>query len=247
MFGGCVDVEWAVGELEKCREILEEMRELVPLYSDPFQYVVNDKPMIRLKHEFIRSDVTVKRIAAQLGMHERWARANSVRRHLEVLTEMEETVARAGEMRDRLGPRGPQLAATGLHHWVWDAAASFWDQKAYDVAVREAARALDLHLQTKLNRRDESGVSLVQQAFSLNEPNPGQPRLRFQGDFNKETWENLHRGAMRLGEACFLALRNPSIHEDLDLAPDHALEQLATLSLLARWIDEAEIIEHESE
>lgn len=47
---------------------------------------------------------------------------------------------------------------------------------------------------------------------------------------------------MQLGAGCFAGIRNPATHEDrLDLTEQVALEQLATLSLLARWIDNCEV------
>jgi hypothetical protein len=40
-----------------------------------------------------------------------------------------------------------------------------------------------------------------------------------------------------------MAIRNPATHSTDDLAEQEALEQLAVLSTLARWIDGCELVE----
>jgi len=48
---------------------------------------------------------------------------------------------------------------------------------------------------------------------------------------------------MEFGAGCFEAIRNPAAHEHgLALSERVALEQLAAFSLLARWIDECEVV-----
>ena len=49
---------------------------------------------------------------------------------------------------------------------------------------------------------------------------------------------------MNFGTGCFAAIRNPLGHlpnTEVDLDEQTALEQLAALSLLAKWIDEADV------
>lgn len=238
-----MNVEWALKEINDCRTVLVEIsKRLKQGHNDPFTYVTSSDEMVLLKEHFLGHDVALQQIAAELGMAKTWAMSNSTHRYLEVLAKMEAHLKRTPEIEEQIGPRGPRLAASSLHPWVWDAAASYWDQRAFDLSVREAARALDLHLQAKLGRRDTHGVTLMQQAFSLNAPTEDQPRLRFHGNYNEQTWKDLHAGAMKLGEAMMLAVRNAATHEDLGLDSDHALEQLAALSLLARWIDQAEVV-----
>lgn len=49
----------------------------------------------------------------------------------------------------------------------------------------------------------------------------------------------VHRGAAAFAEGCHAGIRNPNRHEDgLPELPEHeALEQLAALSVPARWVD----------
>lgn len=43
---------------------------------------------------------------------------------------------------------------------------------------------------------------------------------------------------MRLGQAAALGIRNVLAHTEKELTPIEAMENLATLSLLARWVGE---------
>lgn len=116
-------------------------------------------------------------------------------------------------------------------------------------AVLAAAKAVNSHLQTKLDRRDISETDLVRQAFSDRAPESGKPRLRFSSIDDAQTCESLRQGVMNFGCGCFAAIRNPVGHlpsEELELNEQTALERLAALSLIARWIDEAEVVRVQS-
>jgi hypothetical protein len=90
--------------------------------------------------------------------------------------------------------------------------------------------------------RDRTDAALCREAFSLNEPTPGSPRLRFPGDRTSDTWRSRQQGGIDFGAGCFEGIRNPAAHEyELDLPEQIALEQLASFSMLARWIDECEV------
>ena len=100
-------------------------------------------------------------------------------------------------------------------------------------------------LQTKLGRRDLSDVKLAREAFSEKDPKEGQSRLRFPAITDEQTQESMRQGVMSFGAGCFQAIRNPVGHlpnEENELTEQEALERLAALSLLARWIDEAEVV-----
>ena len=91
----------------------------------------------------------------------------------------------------------------------------------------------------KLGRRDISGKTVYQQAFSLDAPKPKAPRLRltFVTEDDVEAWNSAHEGARGLGEACSQGFRNLAAHDNADLSEQEALEQLGALSILARWVD----------
>lgn len=139
-----------------------------------------------------------------------------------------------------LGPVGPKLAAANLHPWIWDAAGSLWDDGHMREAVQAAAVALfDHHLPAKLEVAARSAADLVTQAFSADPPTATHPRLRL-ADYpdSSPNWRSQHEGAQSFGRGCAQLIRNLVTH---GAQPDEqtALEQLASLSLLARLVDRA--------
>jgi hypothetical protein len=146
------------------------------------------------------------------------------------------------EARRKMRPDGPDLVADQFHPWAWEAAAPLWFAGSRQEAVNAAARSVNARLQQKLGRHDSSESGLVREAFSLDAPVAGRPRLRFPGDRTSDTWRSRQQGGMQLGAGCFTGIRNPAAHEDgLVLTEQVALEQLAAFSLLARWLDECEV------
>ena len=144
-----------------------------------------------------------------------------------------------------LGPVGPTLAASQLHPWVWNAVASLWDDGHYELAVHEAAKAVELKTQLKVDRRNLDGKDLHAHAFSTKDPKPGEPRLRFPDIPPAEQpkrWTSAHEGAQYLGMGCAQGIRNPQAHPSDDITEQEALEQLAALSVLARWVDECDVV-----
>ena len=117
-----------------------------------------------------------------------------------------------------------------------------WAADSRQEAVHAAARSVNARLQQKLSRHDAAESTLVRDTFSRNDPAPGHPRLRFSGERTSDTWRSRQDGARDFGAGCFEAIRNPAAHEhELDLPEQVALEQLAALSLLARWIEECSV------
>jgi hypothetical protein len=140
----------------------------------------------------------------------------------------------------------PKLDAQELHPLIWQAASAQWSTGHLHEAVLAAAKAANSLLQTKVRRRDLSEVKLVREAFTEKPPVPGKPRLRFDAVEDEQTRESMREGVMHFGEGCFMAIRNPVGHlpnDEHELAEQEALERLAALSLLCRWIAEASAAE----
>lgn len=159
-------------------------------------------------------------------------------------------LARQGEIEANLGggDTSPRISAASLHPLIWKAAEAQWSTGHRHEAVLAAAKAVNSHLQTKVGRRDISEVDLVRQAFSEKEPEPARARLRFSHIVDEQTRSSMRQGAMDFGAGCFAAIRNPVGHrpnEEIDLTEQSALERLSALSLLARWVDEADLVEAE--
>ena len=123
---------------------------------------------------------------------------------------------------------------------------NLWDGGHYKQAVNAAAAAAEEQTQLKLRREDISGTKLYTEAFRL-DTKPGERRLRFThltemtADGNlTETWKSAHQGAMNFGQGCALGIRNLNAHGTGELPEQEALEYLASLSVLARWVDACE-------
>ena len=86
-----------------------------------------------------------------------------------------------------------------------------------------------------------SEADLFKQAFSLDAPKTKAPRLRVVPDDGSKTYQSVHRGVMAYAEGCYAAIRNPVAHSEGELSEDEGLEQLAALSVLARWVDQAQL------
>jgi hypothetical protein len=132
------------------------------------------------------------------------------------------------------------IAGNSVARWT----AGRWGSRPRSSAMSRSAccSSLNARLQQKLGHRDASESALVREAFSLDAPAAGRPRLRFPGDRTSDTWRSRQQGGMQLGAGCLAGIRNPAAHEDgLVLTEQVALEQLATFSLLARWIGECEV------
>lgn len=144
-----------------------------------------------------------------------------------------------------LGPRGPVLAVSGMHPEFAGTAARLFEQGHYREAVLRAARTVNEMTQDKLEVRGVEGVSLVQQAWSTNDPHPGQPRLRAPGvdrAAEERLWKDLHEGAILFGKGIFMRIRNVVEHGREEPGQAVAAEYLAALSCYGRWIEAAEVI-----
>lgn len=140
----------------------------------------------------------------------------------------------------------PVLAASSLHEWIWDAAKSAWEAGNYEDAVDAASRNLNSRLRAKVGRKDIGEGDLIAQVFSDKPADETTPRLRLPlaAGLNDKTVANIHGGVIAYGRGLFQAVRNPLAHEataDVEMGEAEALECLAALSLLARWVDRATV------
>jgi uncharacterized protein (TIGR02391 family) len=147
------------------------------------------------------------------------------------------------ELAANIGENSPMLSAGSLHPWIWDSCRTLWSTGHYRDAVGAAARALNAKTQQKLGRRDLSEWKLLINAFQVKPPVAGEPRLRLMLDDDSETFVSLHDGTGALAQGAFRSLRNVVSHEESAEPEEHiALEQLAVFSVLARRVDDAEVV-----
>lgn len=152
------------------------------------------------------------------------------------------------ELKAKLGgsDTSPRITAASLHERVWQAAEPQWSLGQPHEAVLAAAKVINSMLQQRLGRTDASEQDLVRQAFGSSNPAPGKPRLRYPEIADDQTRSSMEQGVMNFGAGCFGAIRNPVGHrpnDEIVLDEQTALEQLAALSLFARWIDQATLVE----
>lgn len=151
---------------------------------------------------------------------------------------------RQAELAEKLGDNAPDMDAANLHPWAWENGRSYWNTGHYHQAVMQAAIRINAETQAKLGRMDVSESALFNEAFSLNPPKSDSSRLRLVEDDGSKTYENLHRGARAFAEGLYAAIRNPGMHTPEKIAGGEeqlCLEQLAAFSLLARWVDQADV------
>jgi hypothetical protein len=173
------------------------------------------------------------------------AHAEAKRGGLQRAVEMLQAFAEDLEERERRLDL-PGLDPADLHPWVVEAAARLWQDGHQRQAVQAAASAVENWLRATTDVHQGSIASLAASAFSTADPTPDSPRLRFSGfgPIGSDGWKSAHDGAGAFGRGCFLRIRNLYTHHDGE-AEQEGLEALAALSLLARWIDSAEVVRSE--
>jgi hypothetical protein len=114
-----------------------------------------------------------------------------------------------------------------------------WEAGEYQHAAQDACISLSEHIKTKagshLNERD-----LVAQVFKP-EPTPTQSRLYFPGNPADKNWQSRQQRVHLLAQGAFAGIRNIAVHVKGAWSEHEALEQLAVLSVIARWTDETEL------
>ncbi|WP_195166906.1 TIGR02391 family protein [Mycobacteroides abscessus] len=233
-----MDREWVRNKLEHYRDIARQFDNLSILGPQ-------DRDVQMLRGELLRCEPTIRQIVKALdkSLLLQWptgergldAGTDISNRALGILDDMD-------EWQEHLGSDAPTLDAGLFHPWVWDAAQTFWDSEHYRAAVDVAARAINAHTQKKIDRPDLHDDNLMAQAFA-EQPKTGRKYLKLPGD-QKDTTIKSRNNALRLfAQGCIAGIRNPAAHEHGEDWEEHeALEKLAALSILARWIDECEVL-----
>ncbi len=169
-------------------------------------------------------------------------KVNRWMRHRDAAIRAKAALERQEELEKNLGENAPAISAAEFHPWVWSGAKSLWQSGHFRSAVEDALKKVNAEVQNKVERRDLSETKLFQESFSENPPQAGKPRLRRMVNDGSDTYKSLQRGAMALAEGIYAGIRNPLNHEaPQDLNEQVALEYLAALSVLARWVDDATV------
>lgn len=168
------------------------------------------------------------------------------------------TAVDPGREQDRDGPDGAATgdasrALAGFHVWVAEAAGRLWDSGQRRSAVLAAASRISAETRRKIGLPEAgSDTQLMKHAFPSSPPPAGATFLRLDGSsaapgpVDSGTPAPAASDADAVGSfavGCFVAIRDPAAHESgRDWERQVALEYLAALSALARWIDRAEAV-----
>ena len=133
-----------------------------------------------------------------------------------------------------------------LHPWVAEAAEPLFDDGHRRQAIIAAAQNLEKRWKELLGVATPSLSRLAQESFSASAPTAAHPRLRFPAfgtDTDSQTWKDAHLGAMAYAKGCAMRIRNLNLHhpEDAEPGPGETVETLSALSVLARWVTDAEL------
>jgi hypothetical protein len=119
---------------------------------------------------------------------------------------------------------------------VLEAARQDWYNGHWRQAVANAAAKLNKFTQDRLGVHDISDSELMSEAFSENDPQSSRPRLRCPGNPESMTARSMQKGAKLFAMGAYMAIRNPAVHWTGNGNPASAGEQLAALSIIARWV-----------
>lgn len=140
--------------------------------------------------------------------------------------------------------RPPSFGPQALHPLIWGAAGRLWQGGHRRRAVQAAAEALITQVKSLTGRYDLQETPLWQNVLSEKPPEPDKPRLRWPGDPTDLSVKTMNDGLRQFAPGVQMTIRNSATHVDEELGEQDALERLATLSLLARWVDTCELYEH---
>ena len=135
------------------------------------------------------------------------------------------------------------LRVVDLHPWVAEPAEPLFEDGHWFVAVTAAADSVRAQWKAILGSQSDDLPSV----FSPKDPKAGQPRMRFafyDRDSDERAWTNAHEGVMHFARGCMMRIRNLHKYQPKgqSVSPGLAMEALAALSRLARWITDAEVV-----
>ena len=239
-----MNVEWAIKELDKFIEMTVMTNDsrsgngvvVISNHSSTAASDIEVTKQAQVVEKILDWVIPRWRDEIELSSINRWTR------HREAAISSREELTRRQEVAENLGENAPELSAAQLHSWIWDGAKSLWQSGHFREAVGGSVRKLNAEAQNKVGRRDLSETKLFQESFSDKPATAGKARLRRMNPDDSDTYKSVQRGAMAFAEGIFAGIRNPLSHEvDQELTEQEALEYLAALSVLARWVDESTV------
>lgn len=161
-----------------------------------------------------------------------------------VIDACHQMIGSLAELADRAESESPPTVdVAAMHPAVWGQAARLWRDGHYRQAVSAAADGVVQLVKSRTGRTDIPDTSQWEQAFSSKPPKSGEPRLRWPGNPADQTVKSMNEGLVRFAPGAQMTIRNPAAHGAGQMTQQQAVERLAVLSLLARWVDECDLVE----
>lgn len=232
--------DWLRGRLEEFDEVcIKLLAELGPggAWTPEARAVADEIPMLLpTAREIVKhlDPALVESIRLPRVLLEATTMHRAIQQALGVLQDQD-------ELRVNLAPDAPSLIADQFHPRIWAAASALWDTGKYRVAVGQAAVALSAYIASKANS-NLTERELVNEVFAPSEPLQGKTRLHIPGDKVARSWKSRQDGLHHLAQGAFAGIRNIATHGEDEWPEQVALEQLAVLSVVARWTDETELV-----
>ncbi|WFE42462.1 TIGR02391 family protein [Micromonospora sp. WMMD998] len=135
----------------------------------------------------------------------------------------------------------PPIGVEAMHPVVWSAAGKLWRDGHYRHAVAAAAEGVVAVVKARTGRNDVAETALWQEVFSERDPSPGKPRLRWPGLASDRDVKTMNDGLRQFAPGVQMTIRNSATHGTEEISEQAALERMAVLSLLAKWVDECEL------
>lgn len=157
----------------------------------------------------------------------------------QAITPAPEPSPRAIPLLDSEGEAGAseEIGFGGLHPLIHGAARALWLNQHHREAVAAAAEALVREVKVKLDRYDLPDTALWQEVFSAKPPSPGKARLRWPGMPDDRSVKSMNEGLRQFAPGMQMTIRNGAVHSSDVMVEQDALERLAVLSLMARWLE----------
>lgn len=231
-----MDVDWAIEELRTYVSVHDRFRGASYPESDR-RILEQEQPVI--EQILDRVDPAWAREAQEWGRSQ-MSMASDFSPIVRSATRAITLLERQAELKDKLGPSGPQMSTQSMHPTIWDAAAHLFDGGHHRQAVQTAGQALESHLQTV------AGPALSGQDLAKLFAEKGDGvRLHFPNlDPAGDSYGSARSGAAALIRGSMMAVRNLVSHPEWpDPDETEALEMLAVLSYVAHLTDRAVPIE----
>ncbi|MFJ2080546.1 TIGR02391 family protein [Streptomyces anulatus] len=130
----------------------------------------------------------------------------------------------------------PTTGVEAMHPTVWGAAKKLWSDGHFRLAVQSAAEKVTAHIKGRTGLHHMDATNMYEKVYSK-----AAPLLIWPGEPADKSVSSMQNGLAKYAPGVSMTIRNTATHDtETEMSAQDALERLAALSLLARWVDECE-------